>query len=306
MKSGFGKGERRRNRATGRFWPERLMVAGLLSILLLTPGDGQETPQPASGPYPWLALRRVEPEQALAARIPASAGYHRLHLPPDSFGTWLRGLPLLPGRPLVRLYNGKAKSNQSVHVAVVDMDTGRRDLQQCADAIIRLRAEYLYARQDWEAIQFNFTSGFRAGFHRWAEGDRIVFNQGKAAWRNRSGSDYSYLNFRDFLEQVFIYAGTLSLSKEMQPLPVTDLQPGDVLVQGGAPGHAVLIMDAAEDSTGRRVFLLAQSYMPAQQVHILKNPSDEALSPWYRIEAGRPVPTPEWRFPPGSQKRFPG
>jgi Domain of unknown function (4846) len=51
-------------------------------------------------------------------------------------------LPLRDGRGTVYLNDGRAKPNQALHVAVIAIDTGKRDLQQCADAVIRLRAEY--------------------------------------------------------------------------------------------------------------------------------------------------------------------
>lgn len=35
------------------------------------------------------------------------------------------------------LYNGSQKPNQSVHYAVFDIDVGKEDLQQCADAVMR-------------------------------------------------------------------------------------------------------------------------------------------------------------------------
>ena len=40
------------------------------------------------------------------------------------------------------------------------------------------------------------------------------------------------------------------------------------------PGHVVLIVDMAENDKGEKIFMLAQSYMPAQQTQILINPSD--------------------------------
>jgi len=52
------------------------------------------------------------------------------------------------------------------------------------------------------------------------------------------------------------------------------------------PGHAVIVVDMAEDAKGQRAFLLAQSYMPAQDIHILKNPMDADLSPWCRVPRG--------------------
>ena len=76
--------------------------------------------------------------------------------------------------------------------------------------------------------------------------------------------------FRRYLDMVFNYAGTLSLSKELIALPYKNLQPGDVLIQGGSPGHAVVVMDVAVNRDGKKLYLLAQSYMPAQEIHVLK------------------------------------
>jgi hypothetical protein len=45
------------------------------------------------------------------------------------------------------------------------------------------------------------------------------------------------------------------------------------------------------------MFLLAQSYMPAQEMHILKNPINKDISPWYDLlEIGEVINTPEWVF----------
>ena len=90
-------------------------------------------------------------------------------------------------------------------------------------------------------------------------------------------------------------------------VPYTSLQPGDVFIKGGSPGHAVIVVDVAiYPQTGKTVFLLAQSYMLAQQIHILVNPANRGLSPWYELsdnDEGK-LYTPECVFEKKDLKRF--
>src|SRR6476659_4017926 len=92
--------------------------------------------------YAWLGH---PPGETIEARFAPPPGATRVAVAAGSFGAWLRGLPLLaPGAP-VHLFDGSIKPRQDVHAAVVDLDVGARDLQQCADAVMRLRAEFAYA-----------------------------------------------------------------------------------------------------------------------------------------------------------------
>ncbi len=202
------------------------------------------------------------------------------------------------------LFDGKPKPNQSLHAAVVDIDVGKRDLQQCADAVIRLRAEYLYAGGAAERarIAFDFTSGDRVSFARWAQGWRPVVAANRVSWQRVGARGDDRAQFAAYLERIFTYAGSKSLERELVPVGPRPVEPGDVFVQGGFPGHAVIVVDAAEDPNGRRVMLLAQSFMPAQSIHVLKNPAGGV---WYDAAAGDPA-TPEWKFQAGQARRFKG
>ena len=106
------------------------------------------------------------------------------------------------------------------------------------------------------------------------------------------------------MDIIFAYAGTLSLSKEMISIDIKDIQIGDVFIQGGSPGHAVIVVDMAVDSGNNKVFLLAQSYMPAQDIQILVNPNNKKISPWYNLDFEGDLVTPEWTFKKNSLKRF--
>jgi hypothetical protein len=186
----------------------------------------------------------------------------------------------------VLLFTGAAKGRQDVHAAVIDIDVGTRDLQQCADAIMRLRAEWQFAAGRPRDIGFNYTDGKRRAF------------------ASRRQTDYAAL--RKYMNLVFAYAGTYSLERELKPVPLAEMQIGDVFIKGGFPGHAVLVADMAENkATGERRFLLIQSYMPAQDMHVLKNPAGADGSPWYPAAFDGELVTPEWRFAPQSLRRWP-
>ena len=74
------------------------------------------------------------------------------------------------------------------------------------------------------------------------------------------------------------------------------MEPGDVLIKGGFPGHAMMVVDVVENQSGHKMVLLAQGFMPAQSIHIVKNPEDDNLSPWYDLNTDGPVITPGFVF----------
>jgi len=282
-------------------WPAFLLLfllggqAGLLS--------GQ--PDAPRRVYPWRPAAAAQ--DSISARIAVPPGYERVALAPGSFGDGLRHLPLHAAGAAVHLHDGRLKTNQSAHCAVVDLDVERRDLQQCADAVMRLRAEYLFSRGQAMAVSFRLTNGQPCPFARWAGGERPRIVENRLRWEPGAGADSSHAALRRYLDFVFTYAGTLSLERELGAAASRQgPSPGDVFIRGGRPGHAVLVVDAAAPRGGGPVvFLLAQSYMPAQEVHVLVNPGEPRLSPWYRLDPAQPLETPEWVFPPGCLKRFP-
>ena len=80
---------------------------------------------------------------------------------------------------------------------------------------------------------------------------------------------------------------------------------GDLFIKGGFPGHAMLVADMAENpATGEQRFLLLQSYMPAQDMHIVVDPQSVDASPWYRVAFGSALQTPEWTFEADQLKRW--
>ena len=259
--------------------------------------------QGVSPVYSWT--KESSREQSITERIPAPPGFHRVPSNKGSYADWLRNLPLKPGCPPVMLYSGEEKIRQDVHVAVVDIDVGEKDLQQCADAVIRLRAEYLYGTGHRDKISFNFTSGDPAPYAQWAKGFRPMVDGRNVRWIQKAESREDYSTFREYLDKVFTYAGSYSLSKELVPVPTaSQMNIGDVFVEGGFPGHAVMVVDMAETASGEKAFLLAQSYMPAQDIHVLVNPKDSDLSPWYRLDFAGSLQTPQWEFTSNDLMRF--
>src|SRR6185312_5801314 len=209
----------------------------------------------------------------LEARFSPPPGAARVAVADGSFGDFLRRLPLKPRGTAVRLYDGTPEARQDVHAAVVDLDVPPRDLQQCADAVMRLWAEYRY------------TLGARIAFHP---------DPGKSRALAFDARTHDRRAFEHWLIKVFADAGSASLEAELRAAS-GEVQPGDVLIQGGYPGHAVLVLDVAAGKDGRRWLLLGQSYMPAQDFHVLVNPATPS-SPWYDAAAlATGLKTPEWR-----------
>ena len=104
----------------------KLLQTGIIFLLLSWRGEN---------PYPMVGA------------IPLPAGYHRITADKGSFAAWLRAIPLKKDRT-VYLYDGSPKLNQDAQFAVLDVSVGHKDLQQCADAVMRLHfAQWAAARK---------------------------------------------------------------------------------------------------------------------------------------------------------------
>ena len=114
------------------------------------------------------------------------------------------------------------------------------------------------------------------------------------------------MNFDKYLERVFGMCGSASLEKQLKEhVTLNDVEPGDVLIRGGFPGHAAIVMDVATNDEGEKIFLLAQSYMPAQDIHVLINPSNKRRSTWYEVnDDAIIIKTPEYNFTRRELKRW--
>ena len=286
-------------REIGLRWIGCLVFCAVFCLVLAVGFGGSEAKPPRPS-FPWRSAPKVT-EVSLQRRFVPPQGYRRTPLPRDSFGGWLRRLPLLPKGSPVMYFDGRRKPEQHHHAAVVDLDIGKRDLQQCADAIMRLWGEYLWSQGREKEMDFHFLSGQRNPWLWWSRGDRIRLEAGgrRIRWlRRQKEADRSYQNYRRYLDFVMTWANTSSLLRQLQRVSRKEIQAGDILLQGwrgGRPGHAVLILDQVERAGGERLYLLGQSYMPAQSFHILNAPKQKT-SPWYRFPSKGEILTPEWRF----------
>lgn len=236
-------------------------------------------------------------------RINVPKGFTRVSYKKKSLGAFLRRYPLCePGQPVL-LHDGKEKGNQNAHVAVFAMDVTDGDLQQCADSVIRMYAEYFYEQKQYDKMKFHFVNGFSCDFDKWSQGMRVSVDGNDTSWYQGASADASKDALEGYLRTVFSYASTLSMEQESEAVKIEDIEVGDIFIRGGSPGHVVMVVDVCENEKGEKAFLLAQGYMPAQQFHILKNPEHEE-DPWYyETEVRYPFHTAEYTFDEGSLMR---
>jgi hypothetical protein len=237
----------------------------------------------------------------VTTRFSVPNGYSRKSYAAGTFGKYLQQLPLKPAGTLTKRYNGEVKPNK-VAAAVIDISVGNSDLQQCADAIMRLRAEWLFSEKRFNDISFNLTNGFNMKYSEWKQGKRL--NVACNGWTAGGAASETHDDFMNYMKKIFTYAGTLSLSKELKTKNIAYLEAGDVFIKGGSPGHAVIVIDVAEGSEGK-VFLLAQSFMPAQDIEILKNLNNAGMSPWFKASEMGILDTPEYDFDWSQLKTWP-
>jgi hypothetical protein len=246
-----------------------------------------------------------ETGNTVTSRVLLPKNYNRTSYPKNSFSNYIQNYELKPFGAEVINYDGNPYFYQKGHVGVLEIPVPSNGLQQCADALIRMRAEYLWETNQKDKIGFNFTSGHYCSWKKYAEGYRPKIKGSKVSFYKTAAANTSKENFYKYLNLIFMYSGTQSLYSELPKIKsINKVQVGDMLIYPGSPGHVIMVVDKATNSKGENLFIFAQGNTPAQSVHIIKNPSDMSLSPWYSVEIGQLVDIPTYYFNEAKFIRF--
>ncbi len=222
-------------------------------------------------------------EQAFAPPVSAE------RVPADGFGAWLRTLPLSDRATPVRTHDGQVVPHPA---RVVALPLVPGDLQQCADSALRLRAEW--QRSQGGSPSFRATSGDPLPWARFAAGEQPYAKNNRILWRR---VDPATQTWEGWLSAVFVWAGTRSLYA-YETRPAATPRPGDVLVEAGSPGHAVVVLDVAKrgDET---LLLIGEGFMPAMDFHVELGP-EAGWWPW----TARGLALPHWPLGPETLRRW--
>ena len=203
----------------------------------------------------------------------------------NDFGIFLRNLPFKTFENEVKNYDGSVKQNTNSVSAVINLPITDKNKQTYSNGVFRLRNEYLFDTKKFNLIKFDKEEKPLASFNS--------FSRSK-----------SYSDFLAYLDEVYDKLSPSSLANYTHKIPLTDIKIGDIFYQNSSnKSHAVMIIDLAENLKGKKIMLLAQTFYPSQELHVISNPENTDISPWYEVKEGTLL-TPDWRFFTSDLVRF--
>lgn len=238
-------------------------------------------------------------------RVKPPYGYKRVSYEAGTFESFIQNYTLKEYGSSIINYDKTKYFYQIGHIGILTLSVPENGLQQCADALIRLRAEYLWKTNQKEKIGFEFTSGHYCSWKKYAAGYRPKIEGNKVTFYKIAKANYTKTAFYKYLNLIYTYSGTLSLYNELpKVVREEDLQLGDMLVKPGTPGHILMLVDEVINKKGEKLFVLAQGNTPAQSVHLLKNFNNASLTPWYSLKKNALIQVPGYSFDNSQFIRF--
>ena len=222
-------------------------------------------------------------------------GFTQFAAEPESWCEWLRLLPLAaPGTP-VKNYRGEivVPGDDEHLAAVVAIDIGNRDIQQSADVILRLFAEWRWFVGDLLMLYLSDTK-LELPLEKWRAGERLVFAGKQQKWvaQEPPQSKLDHAAFRAYLDSVFSSSDFRALIAESVAITPESLAPGAFFLHEGHPSEVVVVLDVATSRSGERAMILMRARNPAESIHVLR-PSRDSV--WFPVRTDQPLQIPRTR-----------
>jgi Domain of unknown function (4846) len=221
--------------------------------------------------------------------IPVPTGFQRVAIDSNSFAAYLRTLPIVDASHGVLDFKGRVrvKTGDSSLAAVVPVDIAGKNLWQCMDIILAFKVDFLNKEKRMAEIVFPLPEGTKLSWEEWQNGIRPSF-KGLHFYKSISGNmDNSQKSFKKYVNTIFNYSNTQTFYHHYPAVELAEIKPGDFIVKKGKKGHAVFIVDVAENEYGEKIALIGQGDTPACQFYVLKNKQG---SPWFKIHLDSKYP----------------
>ncbi len=242
--------------------------------------------------------------EALKDRYIAPSGYKRLKVSKGSFADFLRNLPMKPAGTKLRYYSGKRVLFAPYAAGIIDLDVGTKDLQQCADTLIRIYSEFQFSKGGGSELSFKFTPGDPLSYTDYLKGKRPVVSGREVGWKRVAERKDNRDSFRAWLDVIYTYAGTASLSRDLVKVAPDNIEIGDLFISPGFPGHTVMVADIAVDADGRKKLLLIEGFTPAMDAHVVQHVPAFGEQVWFTQNEDGSLNTPVWDFKNSEIRRF--
>lgn len=160
------------------------------------------------------------------------------------------------------------------------MDIDSIDYQYSHASIIRLRAEYLFKKKQFNKISFIIKDNITFDFNRWLQGYRIK-SEGKNLKLKKveNETELNYQNFRAYLREIFQFTDAKSFQKNLHMIKEDDdnneFGIGTIIMSSQYPYDAVIVVDMIKrtDTNSYRykqpAVLLAHGDATAQEIAII-------------------------------------
>ncbi len=257
------------------------------------PKEPVELSTPEMTWYPWIknaSEGRPVAQMLLRQRFVNPPGYQRIAVSPETFGEWLRFLPLAAPGTTVTDASGKTSivslGGFAAAVMAIDMHA-----EESADALLRLHAEWQFYKGGSSTINYASNSGKMMPFSRWLSGERIVTKKQDWHWvfKAPAASSPSYADLRSFLDAAYQWTDPRALAIQGRILDSTDVAPGDYFVHSGKDPALVIVLDVAKNAKGEPAMLLGHVAAPHQNMYVMQASKDGA---WFMPHADREIAVP--------------
>lgn len=264
---------------------------GITSSATNTPAQPSATPEVVLDPI-------IPTEMTIGTRFNPPAGYTRVAVANDSFGSYLRTFALREYKTLPLVYDSATKTlinnTEAPAVSVLAMDLiNKSNLQEASNSAVRLYAEFLYSKGRFDDISFNLltTPAFKCDFRTWTEGGRLAEEGNTITWCKEHGEHCNHRDvdtgteynvFRYYLQNVMIHSNLDSLKTNLSSVSSSEVTVGDVIIYADSRIPDIVV-DVATDANGNKLVLLARGGSPASEIYIVRNESNADMNPWHEL-----------------------